>query len=135
MRFLKIADARNAGLQDKTCPGRWIGKLARRAGAEHVRLNQDYSRIANFGFGNFNVGFGNLRAHRFGNSPPPGFGNFSGRFDNLQELSFGNSQALGLRNFATTRIWKLLRALIWKLSGPRIWKLHILIDARIRKLG
>jgi hypothetical protein len=99
-----------------------MGKLVRQAGAEHVRLNQDYSRMANFGFGNFNVGFGNLRVHRFGNSPPPGFGNFSGRFDNLQELSFGNFQALGLRNFATAQIHALIRklgrALIRKLPGP-----------------
>ena len=32
-------------LQDKTCLGRWMGKLVRRTVAEHLRLNGDHSRI------------------------------------------------------------------------------------------
>ena len=32
-------------LQDKTCPGRWMGKLVRRTVAKHARLGSDHSRI------------------------------------------------------------------------------------------
>ena len=32
-------------LQDKTSPGRWMGKLVRRTVSEHVRLNWDHARI------------------------------------------------------------------------------------------
>ena len=32
-------------LQDKTCPGRWMGKLIRQTVAEHVRLGSDHGRI------------------------------------------------------------------------------------------
>ena len=32
-------------LQDRTCPGRWMRKLVRRAVAEHSRLNRDHFRI------------------------------------------------------------------------------------------
>ena len=33
-------------LQDKTCLGKWMGKLPRRAVAEHARLNRDHGRIS-----------------------------------------------------------------------------------------
>ena len=33
-------------LQDKTCPGRWMGKLVRRAVAEHLRLGADRESLA-----------------------------------------------------------------------------------------
>ena len=32
-------------LQDKTCLGKWMGKLLRRAVAKHARLNRDHGRI------------------------------------------------------------------------------------------
>ena len=33
-------------LQDKACLGKWMGKLLRRAVAEHARLNRDHGRIS-----------------------------------------------------------------------------------------
>ena len=44
--FLKVSGCTNCRvLQDETCLGRWMGKLVRRAVAEHARLNRDHSRI------------------------------------------------------------------------------------------
>jgi hypothetical protein len=44
--FLKVSGwTKCCVLQDKTCPGRWMGKLFRQAGAEHVRLGTDHGRI------------------------------------------------------------------------------------------
>ena len=46
MRFWKLAvRTKCCVLQDKTCPGRWMGKLVRRAVAEHARLGSDHGRI------------------------------------------------------------------------------------------
>ena len=44
--FLKVSGCTKCCvLQDKTCLGRWMGKLLRRAVAEHARLNRDHGRI------------------------------------------------------------------------------------------
>ena len=44
--FLKVSGCTKCCvLQDRTCLGRWMGKLVRRTGAEHARLNRDHGRI------------------------------------------------------------------------------------------
>ena len=46
MRFWKLAvRTKCCVLQDKTCPGRWMAKLVRRAVAEHARLGADHGPI------------------------------------------------------------------------------------------
>ena len=44
--FLKVRGCTKCCvLQEKMCPRRWMGKLVRLAGAEHVRFNWDHARI------------------------------------------------------------------------------------------
>jgi len=52
----------------------WETTSVRQLGDNWVTSGRQFQNTwkrANFGFGNFNVRFGNLRAHRFGNSWPP----------------------------------------------------------------